>query len=504
MFKSSRIKIIAAIMAALLLFLLIMAGMIYGSSYRELSKENREMLEKYSSDFDLSQAYMEDSGSGFNGQPEMPAFPGGPYGPGSRDNGEPGDTGESAEPTEPGGFDEPGFSGGTGEPAEPGEPGGFDEPAFPDGTGEPEWPEEPDPGVNPGTDDGLRPPSPLYKEDRGMHAFAVSSFYYTAFDHSGRPILTGYGNGSVYSEEDICSLATEILKSGKTRGTADDLIYQVTDKGGYTLVAFMDNAVVKGNMDTLLKYVLISFGISAVLVFFLALFLSKRIISPLEENDRRQKQFISDAGHELKTPISVMSTNLELLSREMGEDNQWLSNIKYENERMSDLVKDLLELSRAESSATEHQDLDLSTLVTGETLPFESIAFEQGLTLNSDIPEGIRVQGDPAQLRQLTAILLDNAISHSEGEDAVEIGLSEDRHQAILAVTNSGPEIPEDVRDKLFERFYRTDEARTGDDSGHYGLGLAIAKAIVQAHSGTIGCNCSDGKVTFRVTLPMK
>ncbi len=483
MFKSSRIKIIAAIMAALLLFLLIMAGMIYGSSYRELSRENRDMLEKYSADFDLNQAYMEASGFGFNGQSGMPPFPGGPHGPGTLGDGGAGEAEDPAEPTDPGDMDEP---------EEPEDPGDMDEP------------EEPDQGDVPDTDDGLRPPSPLYKEDRGMHAFAVSSFYYTAFDLSGRPLLTGYGNGSVYSEEDICSLAAEILESGKTQGTADDLIYQVTDKGGYILVAFMDNTVVRDSMETFLKYALISFGISAVLVFFLALLLSKRIIRPLEENDQRQKQFISDAGHELKTPISVMSTNLELLSREMGEDNQWLSNIKYENERMSALVRELLELSRAESGVPDHEDLDLSNLVTGEALPFESIAFEQGLTLNSDIPEGIHVKGNPAQLRQLTAILLDNAISHSEGGETVNVSLVQDRHQAVLSVTNPGAEIPADVRDKLFERFYRTDEARTGNDEGHYGLGLAIAKAIVQAHSGNIGVDCADGKVTFRVALPVK
>ena len=199
-----------------------------------------------------------------------------------------------------------------------------------------------------------------------------------------------------------------------------------------------------------------------------------------------------------------MSTNLELLSREIGEDNKWLSNIQYENERMSTLVKQLLELSHAENGTSEQQELDFSNLVTGEALPFESIAFEHGLNLNSDVAEGIRVSGNSGQLKQLTAILLDNAISHSEGGDAVDIRLSSDRHQAVLEVTNSGKEIPADVRDKLFERFYRADEARTENGSDHYGLGLAIAKAIVQAHSGTIGIDCGDGKVTLRVSLPLR
>ena len=298
-------------------------------------------------------------------------------------------------------------------------------------------------------------------------------------------------------------MAEEILESGMTQGTEGDLIYKVTDKGDCTLVAFMDNTVVRSSMETFLKYAFISFGISAVLVFFLALVLSKKIIKPLEENDLRQKQFVSDAGHELKTPIAVMSSNLELLSRDVGEDNQWLQNIQYENERMGALVRELLDLSHAESGTLPQEELDLSTLVEGETLPFESIAFEEGLTLESDIAQGISVQGNPGQLRQLTAILLDNAISHSEGGSTVDIKLTPDRHQAVLTVTNFGPEIPQDQREKLFERFYKTDVART-EDGGHYGLGLAIAKAIVQAHNGLIGVDCGDGKVTFRVSIPMK
>jgi signal transduction histidine kinase len=165
-------------------------------------------------------------------------------------------------------------------------------------------------------------------------------------------------------------------------------------------------------------------------------------------------------------------------------------------------VTQLLELSRAENGTLPKEDLDLSNLVTGEALPFESIAFEQGLSLESNIEEGIHIQGNAGQLRQLTAILIDNAISHSQGGDSVDISLKTDRHQAVLSVTNYGPEIPKDVRDKLFERFYRTDEARTGG-SGHYGLGLAIARAIVQGHSGVISVDCADGKVTFKAALPM-
>jgi signal transduction histidine kinase len=198
-----------------------------------------------------------------------------------------------------------------------------------------------------------------------------------------------------------------------------------------------------------------------------------------------------------------MSANCELLSKEIGS-NQWLDNIQYENQRMNTLVKDLLDLSKAENGTLQEETVDLSNLVIGESLPFESIAFEQGLMLESDIKEGIKVKGNPTQLKQLTAILIDNAISHSEGGDKVALSLTSDNKAAHLSVTNSGKEIPSDKQALIFERFYRVDEARTEDGGNHYGLGLAIAKAITQAHGGKIGVECGDGKVTFKADIPIK
>ena len=155
------------------------------------------------------------------------------------------------------------------------------------------------------------------------------------------------------------------------------------------------------------------FGSLALAVLCAAsVFLARWIVRPLEENDRRQKRFVSDAGHELKTPIAVISANSELLRRQVGE-NEWLANIDYENERMSDLVQQLLTLSRAESGGLPRQALDFSQLVGGEVLPFESYAFEKERQIVSDIAPGLTVEGTPGQLKQMVSILLDNAVSHS-------------------------------------------------------------------------------------------
>lgn len=218
--------------------------------------------------------------------------------------------------------------------------------------------------------------------------------------------------------------------------------------------------------------------------------------------NQRQKQFVSDAGHELKTPVAVVNANLELLSREIGE-NQWLSNIQYENERMSALIIQLLELSKAENFTPQMELLDLSRLVCGETLPFETVAYENGLLLNSSIAEGIRAEGNSIQLKQLVSILLDNAVRHSSSGEEVQILLKKEKSHAVLSVVNSGEEIPPEQQKHLFERFYRTDTARTGED-GHYGLGLAIARAIAESNKGSIAVRCHDGKVEFIVKLPVK
>ena len=191
------------------------------------------------------------------------------------------------------------------------------------------------------------------------------------------------------------------------------------------------------NVETLISYTLVFGGAALVILFFLSRYLAGKIVSPLEESYLSQRQFISDAGHELKTPVAVINANLELLSREIG-GNQWLSNIQYENERMSALVIQLLELARAENVTPQMESLDLSRLVYGETLPFESVAYEKGLTLNSEISENVCVSGNSTQLKQLVSILIDNAVRHSSRGNEVRITLRKEKGHALLSVMNDG------------------------------------------------------------------
>ena len=415
MFKKSRKKIVASIMSILVMLWAGTLGMIYASSYFEMSRQNERMLKAHSDMYTLPD---EDTGM----PPERP---------------EPGDSA----------------------PKEGEELGFTDSPRF-----------------------------------------RMANFYTVALSDDGEVLEISNESPTVYSDNDLENLAKSIADSGKQSGSEGNLAFYAADKSGYMLVTFMDNTVINESAATLLRYTFIFGGVALIVFFFISLFLAKNIVRPLEESYRKQKQFISDAGHELKTPVSVVNANAELLAREIGE-NQWLSNIQHENERMGVLVKQLLELARAENVEPQMERLDFSHLVCGEVLPFESVAFEAGLLIESRIQERIWTEGSSAELKQMLSILIDNAIRHSSGGENVTVSLSKAHGDAMLSVTNTGDEIPETQRERIFERFYRADEARNSE-SAHYGLGLAIAKAIIGSHRGSIKVFCHDGLVEFRVHLP--
>lgn len=453
MFNRSRRKIILSIMGSLILLFVVTLSVILLASYREIQQKNADMLERYVALYALEN------------QPERQDDP--------------------AQGQEP-----------------PGKPSSDDPGMEPP----PEKPSSDDPGMEtppekPSSDDpGQEPPLEKPPLDGGPD-YQLSTFYSVALAEDGSVLSVDNGERTVYSEEDLIGIAREILAGNRSSGRIGHLTYLVSARPEYTLVAFMDNTVTEGSMQTLLRNVLIVGGAAIVVLFFISLFLSKRIIRPLEENDRQQRQFVSDASHELKTPVAVIDTNAEMLSREIGE-NEWLANIQYENERMGGLVTQLLDLSRAENADVLMEEIDYSRIVTGETLAFENLAFDQGKEIQSDIEEGLLLTGNRTQLTQLTSILMDNAIRHSTGSK-IELTLKRQGHQAVLMVVNEGDEISPEKLAHLFDRFYRVDEARNSEGQ-HYGLGLSIAKAVVAKHGGSIDVSCQGGKVRFTASIPIK
>lgn len=359
------------------------------------------------------------------------------------------------------------------------------------------------PGLEPDTFEKRmdNPPKDMSMERPNMR-FELSTFYSVKYDKTGTVIGIDNSGGAIYSEEEILSFAEKILQKKEARGIYEKFSYVIRETAEGRIIVFMDNTIETENFGILLKYTLLFAGITLLIIFCLSCFLADKIVKPLEQNAIKQKQFISDAGHELKTPIAVVSTNLEMLKRQTGE-NKWLRNIEYETEKMSTLIKQLMELAKTEHMLPLMEKIDLSHLVVGEILPFESVAFEQGILLDYErVKPEIAVKGNAEQLKQLISILIDNAIEHSEDKADVIVCLQEQKNKAVFSVANKGTEIPSEQREHLFERFYRGDYSRNGE-SNHYGLGLAIAKAVTETHKGSIRIACENGYVIFEVQLPL-
>lgn len=257
----------------------------------------------------------------------------------------------------------------------------------------------------------------------------------------------------------------------------------------------------------------LSILISALVAWFLA----ERSVRPVEEAFETQKQFIADAGHELKTPISVVAANADALAGEIG-DNKWLGYIKYETQRMARLINDLLYLAKNDAGRVPmmYSDLDLSRVVEAAVLPFESIVFEQEKHLELEIQEEVQWIGDRGGISQVVVILLDNAIKNSPAGARIRVSLSMEANRRgqgkfgkthshpVVTVYNQGDGLSQEEMRQVFKRFYRSDSSRARETGG-CGLGLSIAQAIAQAHNGSIVVEGQQGSwISFSLHLGQK
>ncbi|PKM60264.1 MAG: hypothetical protein CVU99_09160 [Firmicutes bacterium HGW-Firmicutes-4] len=292
---------------------------------------------------------------------------------------------------------------------------------------------------------------------------------------------------------EILDLANQMLEKNKTSGTLNGYRYLSVDKPYGELLVFVDQRISNAMADRLLTTSLIIGSITLFVLFFVSLFLANLMVKPVEEAFEKQKRFISDASHELKTPLAVISVNAEVLEGDIGT-NKYLAYIQSESTRMNTLVNNLLTLARLDASKTisAFTVFDLSHAVESIALTFESTAFEEHKNYALKIAAGLSYRGDVNKIKQVVAILIDNAIKHADDDGLVEITLKPVGDKIQLEVFNTGAGIPDDQQDKIFQRFYRYDESRS-KATGGYGLGLAIAKAIVDEHQGKIKVSSEVG-----------
>jgi two-component system, OmpR family, sensor histidine kinase CiaH len=256
-------------------------------------------------------------------------------------------------------------------------------------------------------------------------------------------------------------------------------------------------------LDHLLYVLLLGGGAAIVVATIGGWFLAGKALTPVQEAFERQNAFVADASHELRTPLAVIRANAEFL-QEREPASEEASEIVSETDRLASLVDSLLAVARGDTNgAVAYDELDLGAVVEGSAASMRSLATERGIALDVSAAPELRIRGSREQLRQLVVILVDNALRYTGAGGQVEVNVARRDGSAVVAVTDTGIGIPPDALGQVFERFYRADEARTRD-SGGAGLGLAIARKLVDEHGGRIAAESTPGEgSTFTVTLPL-
>lgn len=314
------------------------------------------------------------------------------------------------------------------------------------------------------------------------------------------------------SEDMLEEAAVALSSEGDGQGflSAFGLFFAKRNAGDTTYVAFADAS--SASAWQTLALTLAGVGAGALVIFLaISIFFARWSLRPVEAAWQQQQQFVADASHELKTPLTVILANTAILrahpEHSIASQSQWIESTQTEAERMQELVCDMLELAKPVASAAQKghvfEQVNLTDLVEGDLLQFESVAFERGVDLESTVEPNVSVTGNPTRLHRLASTLLDNACKYAGKNGTVTVSLAACERFAMLRVNNTGTPIAPDDLPHVFDRFYRADKARTAA-RGSYGLGLAIAQEIAREHSGTITATSTPSEgTTFTVKLPL-
>lgn len=332
---------------------------------------------------------------------------------------------------------------------------------------------------------------------------------YVKYDVTSEEIVGWYfGSGANLSKDYISGKVPNIVNSQSDSGwIGGKLRYAKVADGDCVKITINSLSGKNSSLPRYMVIVLSAMALGLVGYLVISLMLSKIALHPVEESWTKQKQFVADASHELKTPLSVIMANTEIIASHQNEtvesQMKWIENTRSEAQRMADLVADLLFLAKNDDGMTvQMQDTDYSDCVNTIVLGYEAIFYENHKVFQYAISPDLRVFGNDAQLKQLATILLDNANKYSKNDGNIDLRLYANGRHAVLTVSNDSEQMTDEQLGHLFDRFYTVDLSRNRNSGGN-GLGLSIAQAICQTHDGSISVYCENSRTTFTVTLPL-
>ena len=334
-----------------------------------------------------------------------------------------------------------------------------------------------------------------------------SRYFTVTLNAAGDVLNVDTGKIAAVDMDRAVAYAKAVLAKGRTAGFADDYRYLISDTASGRMIVFLDCG---RNLATVRSFRLASIGVSAgglLAVFLLILAFSGRIVRPVAESYEKQKRFITDAGHEIKTPLAIIEADADVLEMELESESEWLQDIRAQTRRLTALTNDLVYLSRMEErqgGAAQLVEFPLSDVVEETAQSFRSRALQKQVEFTERIEPMLSLKGDEKAIRQLVSILLDNAVKYAPEHGVITLSLEKQGRGAALSVYNTAAvPVPRESMDKLFDRFYRTDPSRSSATGGH-GIGLSIARAVVNAHRGKITAETADER-SLKITawLPL-
>ncbi|MDO4295403.1 MAG: HAMP domain-containing sensor histidine kinase [bacterium] len=345
---------------------------------------------------------------------------------------------------------------------------------------------------------------------KGTHLFRSpelpfeSRYFSVQLTNQGNLIAADTNQIAAIDRNTAISYAENILASDKVQGFVGTYRYAVQDLAEGKRIIFLDCSRSFYHFQNffITSLVIATLGMAAVLI--LIILFSKRIVQPVAESYEKQKRFITDAGHEIKTPLAIIRADADVLEMDL-ENNEWISDIKEQTRKLTDLTNDLISLSRMDEEQLPQQlsNFSLSQLAEESVHSFQAMAVSQKKNFQVQIAPNLTLHGDPKMLARLLSILLDNALKYCPAQGEIDFMLTRHGKSARLELTNSATNIQSSELPHLFDRFYRTDQSRNSQTGG-YGIGLSIANSIVMAHKGKISASTKDGNsLTMTVTLPL-